>query len=55
MTETSASFKIQQKYQKAISADVFSFSVKNVTCMGSVFLLALIQVFVFTVNCCELV
>lgn len=55
MAETSASFKILEKYEEAFSADVFSFSVKNVTCMGSVFLLALIEVFVFTVNCCELV
>lgn len=51
MAETSASFKILQKYHEAFSAEVFSFSIKNVTCMGSVFLLVLIQVLVFTVNC----
>lgn len=39
MAETSASFKILQKYQEAFLADVFSFSVKNVTYMGSTFLL----------------
>lgn len=32
MAETNASSKILQKYQVAFSADVFSFSAKNVTC-----------------------
>lgn len=37
MAETSASCKIVQEYHEAFSADVFSFSAKNVIYMGSVF------------------